>query len=275
MGILPTLEALASEHRIAVVISCNACSDSTATIARSANNVTVIESPIAGKAEAINRAELEVSHVFPRLYVDADVRIDVDSFIRLFAALDRPEPVAVRPSEFYDLSDRPTTVRIFYSMRHVIPSSQAWMNAHIEGRGIYGTNEAGRSRFGDFPSLRADDAFFDRMFDSDMKLAVEDAIVELDAPRTTGELWRSLVRVTEANHELQRWLREHNVTEMSVTSNPIRKSPKARLRLFLQSNFASARPSIIVMSLFVMALRKSAEIAAMVHERSGRKPSWR
>jgi glycosyltransferase involved in cell wall biosynthesis len=90
------LEALAREQLpLQVIVSANGCTDATAELARSMH-ATVVERAEAGKAGALNAAEL-VAEEFPRIYLDADIVPPPGAIAALVAALGvrrvaRPRP---------------------------------------------------------------------------------------------------------------------------------------------------------------------------------------
>src|SRR4051812_46956466 len=69
----------AAPGELEIIVVCNGCTDGTAHIARSfGQDVRVVETQIASKAAALNLGD-EVASGFPRFYVDADVRLPLDS----------------------------------------------------------------------------------------------------------------------------------------------------------------------------------------------------
>jgi glycosyltransferase involved in cell wall biosynthesis len=206
--LLPVLGAAARDLGYQVVVACNGCRDQTAAMAREVAGVTVFEDEVASKPRALNRAEQRIGDVFPRLYVDADVRTDVGSLALLVDALRIESPLAVKPSVEYETKGAPWLARAFYESRTVVPSTRDWLDQHIEGHHVYGTNRAGRAKFKEFPEVGQimEDAFFDRMFDPHEKLAVPGAHVLVPLPSTTRALLRGMTRVYQGNWELDRWL---------------------------------------------------------------------
>ncbi len=118
--IAPLLQVLgraAVDLRLLVVVSCNGCTDATSSIAARFGSIHVLDSPTPGKCHAINTAESFFGDVFPRLYVDADVRIEQSALAALMAALRSDEPVAAYPEMVWDLAGTSWPVRCYYRQR--------------------------------------------------------------------------------------------------------------------------------------------------------------
>jgi len=279
--LLPVLAAAATELGYLVVIVCNGCHDRTADLARTAVGVKVLEFDWASKNRALNEGERVVGAVYPRLYVDADVRTSTDTLRLLMDALRVDEPLAVRPYETYLDDGAAWLVRAYHDARYLWPLSRAWLEQHLEGHHIYGTNELGRLRFQAFPddSLIMDDAFFDRMFDPNQKVAVEGARVEVPLPRTTRELFRARVRIYQGNWRVTKWLETHEPDRVSIGQRP-RIAPttaRERFRYYLQggSLYPSWKPRDVLVISCSIALDQFAKLRAKWMDLSGQRAPWR
>jgi glycosyltransferase involved in cell wall biosynthesis len=188
-----------------IIVVCNGCQDRTPDIARSFPGVIVEEIADASKHQALNVGDRLAGDVFPRLYADADITIDQQSITRLLQSLNVRRARAVAPSIYYRTTGKPWLVRSYYSTWPRIPNNADWASRHIAGRGVYGTNREGRTRFTDFPPLRADDYFFDLLFDESERITVDRAMAGITVPNSTRQLLRSLTRVRYGNLELKRW----------------------------------------------------------------------
>ena len=150
------LEALTGDTRgieCKIIVVCNGCQDRTPDIARSFPGVIVEEIADASKHQALNIGDRLAGDVFPRLYADADITIDQQSITRLLHSLNVRRARAVAPSIYYRTTGKPWLVRSYYSTWPRIPNNADWASRHIAGRGVYGTNREGRTRFTDFPPL--------------------------------------------------------------------------------------------------------------------------
>lgn len=279
--LLPVLSGLAIHHNFAVVIACNGCRDGTVALAKGTPGVHVLEFDWASKPRAMNEADRYLGDVFPRLYVDADVRTTVDDLLRLSMALEVCEPKAVRPRVRYDTTGAPWPVRDHYRCLELMPSNRYWMEHHIEGHYIYGTNLAGRAKFEIFPEegQMMEDAFFDRMFDPSEKSAVLDSIVIVPIPQSVRELIRAQVRIYQGNWQLTRWLRTNKPDRLSVQVGMPRPQVRgiAYLRYLLHGGptFSSWRPRDVRAVLTTIAINKLATARAHLAEARRRQSPWR
>ena len=86
-----TLRTMLTGHKpneLEIVVVCNGCRDDTAAVARAVGPpVRVLETPQASKSLALNLGDASASG-WPRLYVDADVLIDLPSLRATVAALE-------------------------------------------------------------------------------------------------------------------------------------------------------------------------------------------
>jgi glycosyltransferase involved in cell wall biosynthesis len=278
--LLPILSQVATELGYLVVIACNGCVDGTVAMARATPGVEVLDLERASKPHALNEAERFVGDVFPRLYVDADVRTDAASIEQLVDALRVDTPRAVRPMESYLMNGAPWFVRAYYSMRYVVPASREWLEHHIEGHHIYGTNAAGRAKFDVFPEEGQimEDAFFDRMFDPDEKVPVYDSHVEVPLPSSSRALLRGMTRIYQGNWELTEWLSANRRDRLPAPgSSRDRRSLLETARYLASggSTFDSWRPGIVVKTLAHELARLLAVWNAKRLLRAGRQADWR
>lgn len=282
--LLPVLAAAATELDYLVVIVCNGCRDRTAELARTAAGVKVLEFAWASKNRALNEGERVAGAVFPRLYVDADVRTTTATLRLLMDALRVDEPLAVRPYETYLDNGADWLVRAYHDARNLWPLSRAWLEQHLEGHHIYGTNELGRRRFHDFPDdsqagLLMDDAFFDRMFEPMEKVAVDGARVDVPLPRTTRELFRARVRIYQGSRRLTRWLEVHAPDRVSIEKRP-RIAPstaRERFRYYLRGGplYPSWKPRVVLVISCAIALDQVAKLRARWMDHLGQRAPWR
>jgi glycosyltransferase involved in cell wall biosynthesis len=209
----PLLESLQAASRtcpLRIVVVCNGCTDGSERIATAFDGVTVLVTDVAAKHAALNMGDEAADDVFPRLYVDGDIRIDPASVRALVAALDGTGPRAVGPTTRYDLTASPWLVRAFVRTQERLPFNEFWQVSHLPGRGAYGTNRAGRARFERFPAIGSDDGFFDLLFDDAERTIVAGSVVELPCPTSTGELLRNQSRVIDGYREFVQWATTHH-----------------------------------------------------------------
>jgi glycosyltransferase involved in cell wall biosynthesis len=182
-----------------VVVACNGCADQTADIARRFGApVEVIETPVASKSHALNLAD-QVARGFPRFYVDADVVLTHDAIVKVAEVLRAGDILAAAPAVKFDLTDRPWTVRAFYSVWSRLP----YLHSGIGGSGAFALSEAGRSRFESFPRLTADDAFTRLHFSPEERKSVESCCSIVSTPRSFSSLLDIKTRSQFGNYELR------------------------------------------------------------------------
>lgn len=196
--LLSRVSGLAESGRVQVVVACNGCTDDTAGIALSFPGVTVVKIDEPSKVAALNAAERVVDQ-FPRLYVDADVEISPSAVGSLFRHLEAGASQAARPVASYDVSASSRLVRCYFRARgRANVGSQA-----LWGAGAYALSETGRSRFGDFPDVVADDLFVDRLFTASEKTVIDGPPVIVRVPRDTKTLVSVLGRTLRGSAELR------------------------------------------------------------------------
>ena len=177
------------EGELDVVVVCNGCSDETAALARSSRYpVRVVELGSASKPAALRSGDA-AARTFPRLYLDADVLMH-GSAARLVLERLRSGALAARPPIRYEASGASAPVRSYYRARSRVPA----VLGSLWGAGVYGFSAAGRSRFGAFPDVVADDLWVDRLFSDDEVEIVDSTPVVVAVPRRSRDLVRVLGR---------------------------------------------------------------------------------
>jgi hypothetical protein len=185
---LRSLAPLARMPGVEVVVACNGCHDDTADIARGFPWAQVVETRRPSKTAAMNLGD-GVATEWPRLYLDADIEIDPDAVIAVFAALTEPGVLAARAPYVYDTAGATPLVRAYYRARSRIPAP-----VRMWGAGGYATGEAGHRRFGEFADVTADDSWFDAQFAPAEKRIVATSPARVRTPRDTAGLLAVLTR---------------------------------------------------------------------------------
>jgi glycosyltransferase involved in cell wall biosynthesis len=195
----PLLAGLAPlAGRVEVVVVCNGCHDRTADAARSAAPwATVLELAEPSKPAALDAGDATAT-TFPRLYLDADVRVDADAVDQIFAAVSAERPAAAA-SPRYDVSQCSLLVR-----SHV----RFWVKMPVNQQSISGTNAmavsaAGRARFVNWPRLIGDDYFLDGLFTDAEKTRVPGAIVWRSTPRRFADCVSRSARIHQGNLDVR------------------------------------------------------------------------
>lgn len=188
---LRPLASITSSGQIEVVVICNGCTDGTAEIARRFPGVTVSEIDQPSKTTALNVGD-RLAHLWPRLYLDADVEISPVAVAAVFAALAGGGALAARPTASYDTTGASFIVRCYYRARSRILS----LHASLWGAGAYALSRAGHDRLVSFPAIAGDDFWVDQLFASSEKVIVDTPPVIVRTPRTV----RALVGILRRGH---------------------------------------------------------------------------
>jgi glycosyltransferase involved in cell wall biosynthesis len=214
---LDALLAGAAPGEFDVTVVANGCTDETVQVAAGRAGVRVVEIDVASKPAALNAGD-QVAVGFPRIYLDADIVLRAEGVRALAAALTEMHPAAEHaaaehaagghgasghgraplaavPRRHLDLAGRPLLVRAFFAINSRLPAYRDG----LFGRGAVALSGAGRSRFGDFPELAADDLFLDSLFGAGEKREVAAVTARVATPRCTRDLVRRLVRVRRGN----------------------------------------------------------------------------
>lgn len=180
---LRPLAGISATCQIEVVVVCNGCTDGTADIARGFPGVTVLEIDEPSKTTALNVGD-DAAHLWPRLYLDADVEISPVAVAAVLAALVGGTALAARPTATYDTTGAGFIVRCYYRARARIPS----VHAGLWGAGVYALSRAGHDRLVSFPAMEGDDFWVDQLFSSSEKTVVCTVPVVVRTPRNVVAL---------------------------------------------------------------------------------------
>jgi glycosyltransferase involved in cell wall biosynthesis len=180
---------------IDVVVVCNGCTDNTAEMARSFNNVRVYELDKPSKVNAINFAD-SVLTTFPRVYVDADLIITGRDLLKVAEYLRQPDVYAVAPYMIIDDSHSSLCVKAYHRIWTRLPYYKTRLG------GVFGLSEKARERFSKFPDIIADDAYVRAHFTSNERLVPDDCSFLAMAPKKLSELIKIKTRSRFGNVEL-------------------------------------------------------------------------
>lgn len=181
-----------------IIVACNACKDRTAEIARSFPGVTVLETETPGKPNALNMADAAARH-FPRIYVDADVRISASTVRKLATKLRGKRIHAAAPQLAVDLEGRSWPLRAYYAIWTRLP----YCTQGLVGSGVYALSRKGRARFGEFPDLVADDEFIRLLFKTPERSTLKDCHFTIAAPTSFASLLKIRRRWVQGNDQLK------------------------------------------------------------------------
>jgi hypothetical protein len=198
--IAATLGALLSEAdqgEFEVVVVANGCTDRTAAIARSEIGVRVVETTRAGKAAAVRLGDAECA-AFPRLYLDADVRISASSVREMIRALRAPDIEACAPTLVWDVDECTALTRRAYHAHNTLFSP----HRGLAGVGGYMLTEAGHRRVFPIPDVIADDEWVHRHFAPHERCTVTTAQSVTCAAPNVRAMVRRRARARAGNREL-------------------------------------------------------------------------
>lgn len=175
---------------VEIIVCCNGCQDNTADLARRFGDpVTVVETVEASKIAALNLGDAAATS-YPRIYLDADVEVDIDTIEAVADHLQTTRALAASPRIKVDLSHSSWMVKAFYRVWLLQP----YHKHGLIGAGFYGVSEAGRARFGSFPSIIADDEYVRRHFEPQERVNPQGRTFTIHAPRTFSDLVRIKTR---------------------------------------------------------------------------------
>ena len=182
-----------------IVVVANGCRDATVVVARAFEpSIRVVEITEASKTAALEAGDAEAT-AFPRAYVDADVMVDVAALLALADVLDAPDgPSVASPTLEVDASAASWPVRQHYRIWGLTDYRLA---GHI-GSGIYAMSEAGRARFGAWPSVIADDRFVQQLFLPSERAILDGHVFTVRSARSIGAHLRRSTRIARGNLEL-------------------------------------------------------------------------
>jgi glycosyltransferase involved in cell wall biosynthesis len=200
---------------VEIVVVANGCSDDTAAIARSLPGVRVVELSEPSKIAALNAGDREVA-AFPRIYLDADIRIAGETLLGLAGALRTEAALIAAPHATFDLTGCTWPVRAFFAVFRRLP----YAGGGLVGLGVYGISEAGRQRFGEFPDVVADDLYVQRLFGPEERRTV-DGIFEIVVPRTTRDLLAVRTRVARGNRQIASQVDDLGLEPVSTTGGTL------------------------------------------------------
>ncbi len=197
-GIGRTLAALhdgLAPSDLEIVVVCNGCVDDTAAVVRRTHpEVRVIEIPEASKAAAVDVGNRATDR-FPRLHLDADVRITGASVRALVDALDRPGVLAVAPERRLDRTGASPVVSWYYDVWERLPQ----VRDGLFGRGVFLLSEEGQRRVSGLPRMMSDDLVVSEAFAPEERTVAAAAESVVAVPRRVRDLVRRRIRAVTGN----------------------------------------------------------------------------
>lgn len=196
---------------VEVVVVCNGCTDDTAAVARKVPGVRVLEIAEASKARAVEVGNASAT-TYPRLHLDADVRLTGTDLLRLVDALDEDGVLAVAPGRSIPTEHSSWPVRAYYRVWQSLPA----VRTGLFGRGAFCLTAEGQARVAAAGgSLMNDDLVASELFTPAERRVVTDATVVVRPPRTVKDLVRRRIRVATGNAQADAHGARHGSTSFS------------------------------------------------------------
>ena len=194
---LGLLLASAGPGEFDVVVVPNGCVDRTADIARQFP-VRVVETDVPGKSHAIGLGD-ELCHTFPRVYLDADVRLSAESVRRLVEVCRRPGVLACAPTPRLDLDGVGRVVRRVHRVHDQLMAP----TRALAGVGVYVLTAAGHARVFPMPTdVISDDGWVHASFATHERIVASEAESTIRPARTVAAHLRRRLRVRRGNRQL-------------------------------------------------------------------------
>jgi glycosyltransferase involved in cell wall biosynthesis len=190
----------ARDNELEIIVVCNGCTDATAQIvAEFKEHVTLIETPIPSKANALNLGD-EVASGFPRFYLDADIVMSLESVRKVAEVLRSGKFLAAAPQMKVNYSHSSWLVKAYYDVWQQLP----YVKEGMIGTGVYALSEEGRKRFVQFPDIIADDRFVRALFAEQERAAVERYFSLVTAPSGLTDLIKIKTRSRAGGYEFEK-----------------------------------------------------------------------
>jgi glycosyltransferase involved in cell wall biosynthesis len=259
----------------AIFVILNGCTDRTREVAEEFEGVKVVEIEQVGKHFALNAGDRLAGDIFPRLYCDADIRIDPGSVEHMVQQLTSDRSVAAGPTVKYDVSQCSWGIKKYHQALEC-PIVSKWSDAYLMGRGVYGSSRAARKKFDAFPPLLADDKFFDAQYDSTEKAVLPGTSVTIVAPVNLRELIRGEARVVQGNRDLANYMRAAHLTSGEGTATaPSNIHHQSRKIKTLRQWMSDIRPSDCVPLIVYLIVKVTSRIYIATLTLRQRQISWR
>lgn len=253
------LHALLADQRpgeLEIIVVCNGCTDRTADVARAAGaGVRVIEIPEASKRRALRVGD-DAAGAHPRLFVDADVEISVQSVRALVEAVGQGTIAAGGPVRVVSRDGVGFLVRCYYDVWERLPA----VVDNLFGRGVIALSEAGSRRVAALPPMMADDLVMATAFAPSERAVVPGAQVIVHPPRTLRDLHRRKVRTVTGNAQADAAAVAHD-------------RPTTSFRTLART--VVGEPYLLVRSPVYLAVTALARLSARGPVRAGDFDTWR
>jgi len=180
-----------------VIVVANACTDGTAAAAGTVPGVRVLDTEVPGKPNALRMGDAECA-TFPRVYLDADVRLDAASIRELVATCAQPGVLACAPVPDLDLTGAGPVIRRVHKVHNALIGP----HRALAGVGVYVLTEAGHERVFPMPDVISDDGLVHASFAPHERVVVRSAHSVVRPAATVRSYLNRRVRVRRGNKQL-------------------------------------------------------------------------
>jgi len=184
-----------------IIVICNGCDDNTVSIvntfSKNRDEVLCIETEVASKTNALNLGD-NVALYFPRIYLDADIKISIDDILKVALVMGEGA-LAAAPKMQMDLTESSWAVKSYYDIWCDLPYCREGMI----GAGVYVLSKKGRGCFAEFPDMIADDRYIRALFNSEQRILVPSAISIVRAPASLCGLIKIKTRSRLGGYEFE------------------------------------------------------------------------
>jgi hypothetical protein len=198
--LLGRLASPEAAEELEIVVVANGCTDDTAEVAASFEpTIQVLSIPTASKRAALaagNRA----ANGFPRVYIDADVELELEDIRALAETLQRPGVLAATAELGHDFTGCRWPIRWYYDIWTRLPE----VKRGLFGRGVVALSKTGYRRVEHLPPLLADDLAASLAFSPDERAVAPGAHVIVHPPLTLSNLLRVRIRAALGVAQVER-----------------------------------------------------------------------
>ncbi|MBE7191239.1 MAG: glycosyltransferase family 2 protein [Gordonia polyisoprenivorans] len=243
--------------RFEIVVVVNGSTDRTGDVAeahlRGDTEAAVEVITEASKIAALRRGD-EIAHIYPRVYLDADIQVSARTLADLARALtDQAHPAVGAPRMVVDTRGCGWAIRAYHNVWTRLPYAEDG----VIGAGVYAVNEAGGAAKGLFPDVMNDDAFVRGVFPPHQRLTTPGVFI-VAAPRTVSALIRRRARVHIGNDAVE-----------ELVAGSGRSTTRSALLGILRRNESSV-PEVIA----YVAITAAAFAVARVRRARGSQHQW-
>ena len=196
---VPALLAACVGERPRIVWVCNGCSDASAARIRALAGASaeIVECEIPGKTEALQTGDDRLGDLFPRLYLDADVRLRRGDVTRLLEPIRTGSADLVAAQLSFDCSRSSAAATAIARCWLELPHAR-----HHSFSAAIGLSKAGRETWDRWPRVQGDDVFVIANTPPERRRIVRGAVATTWAPASFGAWVRARRRWIQGERQL-------------------------------------------------------------------------